>query len=276
MRALVKSVRNLFRLYVLANVHVAVAVASVYYIAACLTGRPFRPSIALFLFGITLSGYTLMRLMTIAYHRPAIRVYYQRHKPYIFLLLVTGIFLAAYGYLGLNPAQRLYVLLPAVLSGFYNLRPGNRWLAWREVAFVKIVLVALVWAMLTVWMPALPGWKWSDAGVSAFVTLWVLLLIIPFDMRDLALDDLSLRTLPQIFKRHTVWIALGLGILMLGILLRITTPNHPLFWILLLADGLSVGAVFAARKYGKHFYFSAFWVEGIPVFSAVLLSLFCR
>ena len=276
MRAIVQFLKILFKVYVLVNVHVAVAVVAMYYIAACLTGRPFRLSIALFLFGLTLSGYTLMRLMALDYHRPAVQWFYGRWKTTVYLLATAGILVAAYAYLQLNATQQLFVFVPVILSGFYNLRPGNRWLAWREVAFVKIGLVAVVWAMLTVLMPALPGWDRDDIFVSFFVFLWVLLLIIPFDMRDLALDDASLRTLPQIFKRHTIWIAVGLGMLMLFLLLQITRSGTPVFHITALADLLSITAVFGARKYGKNFYYAAFWVEGIPVITALALSFFCR
>ena len=78
------------------------------------------------------------------------------------------------------------------LSGFHkNLR---------EVSYLKIVVVALVWSGFTVLIPVL------DAGIEFSIQLVlvaiqrfliVVVLILPFDIRDVKYDAISLQTIPK-------------------------------------------------------------------------------
>ncbi|MDD7914695.1 hypothetical protein [Polaribacter ponticola] len=88
----------------------------------------------------------------------------------------------------------ILTLLYAVpfLSGFHkNLR---------QVSFLKIVVVALVWAGFTVLIPVVN----SDVEITLNVIflamqrfLIVVVLILPFDIRDVKYDAISLQTIPK-------------------------------------------------------------------------------
>jgi 4-hydroxybenzoate polyprenyltransferase len=114
----------------------------------------------------------------------------------------------------------LWGLVPlGVLSLAYSLPVmvrGDRKLRLKDVPGLKIFLVALIWASVTVVLPALA------AGVDLFGadTIWVFAervvfifaITLPFDVRDLARDrQAGIRTLPmRLGADRTRWFAMGL------------------------------------------------------------------
>jgi hypothetical protein len=105
------------------------------------------------------------------------------------------------------PAAGLLILslaaLPAISYGFRIIPSSKGWLSPRELPHVKLPLIAFVWTLATVLYPAVQAENQIKLP-SVFVLmygaerlLFVLALTIPFDVRDMHLDDPRLRTLPM-------------------------------------------------------------------------------
>ena len=146
---------------------------------------------------------------------------------------------------------------------------------WRNG--LKIFIVALVWAGVTVLIPLLNEFKeLTDDTILAFIQrfLMVLILILPFEIRDLQFDDEALDTMPQkwgVRKTKKVGVALLLVIGALEAFKDVLSVAHIL--ALLITCALIFIAVLWSRKQ-QSVYFAAFWVEGIPILYFILLLLF--
>ncbi len=145
----------------------------------------------------------------------------------------------------------------------------------RSFSGLKIFIVALVWAGVTVMLP----WIWgSSSEGSLWITviqrfLWVIVLIIPFEIRDLVFDSADLGTIPQqigIQKTKQLGMLLLLIVFFLEFLKReIAFPE--IVWLFLM---LILTAVFVKLSTkNQSIYFASFWVESVPIVSAVLFLL---
>ena len=252
---------------------VGLSLVSIYWLGCRWAGHSFSLAYAIFLFGAGAAGYTWMRLYHLRQQRPTVRRFYRKY--FIITLLFAIIFSAiALMMLFQSPIHYRLLLVPALFSLFYNLKTGNKWLSWREWGAIKIFIVALVWAALTVYIPAGGRGKYT-LPLTAMVAIWVLMLIIPFDIRDLSLDDESLKTLPRIFKQKTLtagWILYFLFLLLLWAI-----PYGNCMRILLAGGGLlSLLAIYGASYYDDRFLYTALGVESIPVLTALAAWLICR
>lgn len=145
----------------------------------------------------------------------------------------------------------------------------------RDFGAVKIVIVALVWSGISVVMPLISeGWPMRELSLLFIAqSLWIIVLTIPFEIRDSGKDQLRHPTWPQ---------KLGLsGVKVLGIcLLLISVAMHFLLnRDLVMAQGTTpgfmdtpyvitviltlIGLIKAKPK--QSFWYSAFWIEGIPI-----------
>jgi len=96
------------------------------------------------------------------------------------------------------------VLIPAgLISIFYVgdlfLKRTNTGL--RSIPFIKIFLIALVWSIVTVGFPLKAQlFEWKAVHLILFIErfFFILAITIPFDIRDLGIDNRGLRTIPQI------------------------------------------------------------------------------
>jgi len=98
--------------------------------------------------------------------------------------------------------------------------------------------------------------------------LFVLVATLPFEIRDLKLDDPNLSTWPQkLGIQKTRW--LGGLLLLLFVFLEI---YHSISSNFLLVFGMAILLMgFVLRSKAKQSkYFSSFWVEGIPILWLIL------
>ncbi|MDA9630944.1 hypothetical protein N9S80_03755, partial [Flavobacteriaceae bacterium] len=132
----------------------------------------------------------------------------------------------------------------------------------------KIYLVALSWILLTVGIPLASDSCFSISlflklSLIQFVYVWVATL--PFEIRDITIDSSHLKTLPQqlgIFKTKI----LGIILLVLGascLLLFFGTDHEMLFSTFMIF--VLLGILLYYSDPSNSFYYTAFWVEGIPV-----------
>ena len=181
-----------------------------------------------------------------------------------FVLIIT--------FLELNNTTKLLVLCLGAVTFFYEI-PFERVASLRRVKGLKIYIIALVWAMTTVLLPLLEAGV--DFEVSIFLTfiqrfIFILVLMLPFEIRDLNNDDLWLSTIPQKIgittSKRLGFLGLFL-IFLLSFLLHNNSIDILTSTIVMMVTGLFL--LFSHPK--KPFYFTAFWVESVPVFWALLV-----
>ena len=144
----------------------------------------------------------------------------------------------------------------------------------REIGGLKIYVIALVWTFTTVFLPLIDNGisLGSDEiinGVQRFI--FVLILMLPFEIRDLNYDSLKLATIPQKIGIKSTKIV-GALLVMVFFLLEyfkdeLTSDS--------IVSTLAIGFValffvlFSDKNQSK--YYSAFWVESVPIVWLIIL-----
>lgn len=263
----------LFNLYIKSSIHVALAVASFTYITKVQLDITISPAIYLFVFFSTVVSYTFTK-----YTRTVVQHWNKRPGTLNWILWITAV--SAAGAVATAFAISLPVLIAALLFGgltaAYALPVFGDEKNLRNLFGIKIFIIAFVWMGVTVWLPVISyGISYITHAELALVSiqrfLFVLALILPFDIRDLISDRPSLGTVPQIIGVRRTRV---IGVFLLIVVVAIGMVNHPpehLFFIsLAVISVLTGGMILRSMKYQSP-YFTSFWVEGIPILWALIL-----
>ena len=144
----------------------------------------------------------------------------------------------------------------------------------RNLAGFKIYIVGLVWAGFTVLLPVIHmsipvDWDVIVLCIQRF--LLVIILMLPFEIRDMETDFKGLWTIPQIIgvKKAKV---LGAILTLLFVLLtffRDYVTQLELLSRIILGAGLLFMLYLTKKKQSK--YVTSFWIEAIPIIWAIFL-----
>ncbi|MFH4967028.1 hypothetical protein V8G61_02390 [Gaetbulibacter sp. M240] len=142
----------------------------------------------------------------------------------------------------------------------------------RSVVGLKIYLIALVWTGVTVFLPVIEDNLSINQTVIILAIqrfLLVVVLMLPFEIRDLQYDSLKLSTLPQqIGVRFTKFVGVVLLLVILLLNYFIDETGFARSVLIVVVLGIFLLLILARKKQSE--YYSAFWVEGIPVLWLVL------
>lgn len=132
-------------------------------------------------------------------------------------------------------------LLPFTLTSIlYAFTIFSKKRALRDLPFLKVFLISITWAVSSVILPLLElGLELSYQSIALFIFnfLFIVALTIPFDIRDLKLDDLKTNTIPQVLGVHkAIFVSYFLLVICIGITFYIdqTILIVPLFICLVL------------------------------------------
>jgi hypothetical protein len=260
-----KVLKIIFDFYINASIHVALAVYSFVRITELYFDFPYNETLDYFIFFGTISGYNFVKYAGVAklHHRSLTNTL----KAIQIFSFCCFVIMGYYAYL--LTVDTLLFCIPFILitilyavpflSGFQkNLR---------TFSYLKIIVVAFVWCGFTVLMPVFDTQKAIDATVVLFTIqrfLIVIVLILPFDIRDVKYDAISLQTIPlKIGVEKTKRLGLALMVIALIIeyflTLQIQSKNSFLLFFFLVIIFL----MRAKKEQSK--YYSSFWVEALPI-----------
>ena len=275
-----KVLKQMFNFYLNSSIHVELSVYALSWITLIEYDRPYDENILYFVFFATITGYNFIKYFGLAkfHHRSlanwlkVIQIFslmcfimmcyyaYQLHKDTMIVIGVMGVitFLYAIPFL---PKRILF-------DKNQNLR---------QISGLKIYVIGLVWAVVTVILPLVNASVEISADVymsSIQRFLLVLVLMLPFEIRDLNYDNLKLATIPQLIGIKKTK-AIGMLLLIIIFLLeylkddlqtKMIVSNLAVVFLLLLL------LAFSRKDQSK--YYSAFWVESVPIFWLAILLLF--
>ncbi|WP_088341506.1 hypothetical protein [Robiginitalea sediminis] len=254
----------IFAFYVQGSIHVSLAlVALLAYAEALVEGRVPGSYYALVFFG-SIAGYNVLKATVTSGTKPRAGI---RLRGGVAGLTVLAALLAVY-FLFAIPLPYLaplgFVFVFTVLYAL-PLYPGMKSL--RGLGWFKILWVALVWTLLTLWIPFAADLSGTwDFRVEAFQRLLLVsLLMVPFEVRDMAVDPPDLLTLPRKFglpATRALGVAGAFVFLLLTALKDVPTgaewmsKGFMAFWVAL--------AIYRSGPENGR-YFASFWVETIPI-----------
>lgn len=268
-----KPLNGLFSFYINSSLHVALAVLAFLAITIMEYNLTISKELLAFVFLGTLTGYNFVKFSKVAglhHHRLT-----QSLKTIQIVSAITFILLCIVAF---NLPFR--VLLATVVFGlatFFYAVPLIHKKNLRNLSGIKIFVVGFVWAGVTVILPFVEAEMpiSGDLLLTFFQrVLIVVVLILPFEIRDVPYDSLNLKTLPQ---QLGVWNTKFLGeiILVVSLVFEFFKENSQLSYIgSLLIFCLTLGWVLLIVKADQKPYFASFWVEGLPILWFLLFLLF--
>ena len=260
--------------YINSSIHVAFAVVSF----CALTAYEFDLNTSAIFYSATfcasVTGYNFVKYFGFT------KFYYRSlttKLKYIQLVSVMSLIGFASVFFKLQQSSQILFVFLALITFFYAIpmvvkTPKNL----RSIGGVKIYIIAIVWAMTTVVLPVLESQQTLVADHWILVlqrTFIVIVLMLPFEIRDLDVDQVHLSTIPQkIGIRNTKII--GYALLGDSILLEFFKYQFSQNKFLILIFLTVLLAVFLAKSKKKQDrYYAAFWVEAVPVFALILVVI---
>lgn len=264
----------LFKFYINSSIHVALAVYAFVRVTKMYFGLKYNETLDYFIFYGTITGYNFVKYAGVAkfHHRSLTR---NLKVIQVFSLIC---FLLMCNYAIQLPVNVLLVLLPfclltlmyaiPFLSGFQK--------SLRNISYLKIIVVAVVWAGVSVLLPLYSAEKSINASMILSLVqrfLLVIVLVLPFDIRDLKFDAISLQTIPQKIGVEKTK-KLGYVLLVFCLALEfVISPNSNFRTVFLILFFLILLLLMRAIE-NQSKYYSSFLVESVPIiwWSILLIS----
>ncbi len=267
--------KKLFDFYLNASIHVALAVYSLVRITEIYFDLNYNEPLNYFAFYATITGYNFVKYFGIAkfHHRSLTQnlKIIQIFSLICFLLLCYYASQLALNTLLVYSAFGLLTVLYAIpfLSGFQK--------SLRGVSYLKIVVVALVWSGVTVILPLFDTGEELLNSTVIWMTiqrfLLVCVLILPFDIRDLQFDAISLQTIPRKIGVEKTK-KLGYILLLFSLFIEfLIAPDASFRTAFLVVFFVMLFMLMRARETQPKYY-SSFFVEAIPIFWWLILIVF--
>jgi hypothetical protein len=275
-----KGLRQIFDFYINSSIHVALAVVSLSWLTLLEFDIPFDQNILFFIFFSSITGYNFVKYFGLArFHHRSLATWLKWIQVFSFFCFV----LMCYYAFKIQNKTLLYVVGMGIVTFLYAIPfLPKRFLFdekqnLRNVGGIKIYVIALVWSGVSVILPIVNNaiHITEDVIITAIQRFaFVIVLTLPFEIRDLQYDSLKLSTIPQkIGKRWTKII--GIFLLMFFLLIEFFKENYTLKGIIILLVITLVSLVFLLySKENQNKYYSSFWVEGIPIFWVLLTLVF--
>jgi len=265
--------RRIFTFYLDASIHVAFAVTSLLMITNLFLNISPEEHLILFVFFGTVPTYNFIKYGAEAKKYILVKNSYHRQIQIFSLLLVA---LAGYHFIFLSYKVWLICFVLALLIGLYALPVSAKHKNLRNSGIFKVLLVAFVWTGTTVIIPVISSalsFSWDIGILILQQIMLILILLIPFEIRDLEYDELNLKTIPQ---RIGVPKTKILGALLSFIFLMATFLKDDLSRLEIIGKTilfliLNVMLFMTHRNQSK--YFASFFVESIPIFWLGLLII---
>ena len=275
-----KYLKSVFDFYINSSIHVALAVFCLAWITLLEFDIDFDKTLLYFIFFASITGYNFVKYFGIAkFHHRSLAKWLQVIQVFSFICFVIMCYLA----LQLKFKTLLFIAAFCVLTFLYAIPFLPKYLFMdsqknlRSIGGLKVYVIALVWAGVTVILPLIN----VEHNINADVTLTliqrfivVIILMLPFEIRDLQFDSLKLATIPQkigIKKTKTIGVLLGMLFFFLEFFKDELSPIQ-ITVSLIITIVMLLLLVFARVNQGR--YYSSFWVEGIPIFWLLLILIF--
>ncbi|URC13216.1 hypothetical protein [Flavobacterium sp. B183] len=261
-----KVLKYILDFYLNGSIHVALSCYALIRITFHVFHIQYDESMALFGFFGTIVGYNFVKYDVL------VRV--QKKKignqlKIIAILSFISLFLVGYYFFQLKRITQIVSIVIFLITALYTLPffPNRR--NARNWAGVKIYIVAVCWVGATLVLPLINAEipftsDFFIKCIQRFVLVFVLVLV--FEIIDLANDDPHLQTVPQtIGVKRTKILGLLLLIPFWGLEVFVSTFNyHDAFINLIMIFVLMLFIAFAKPNRSK--YYTSFWVESVPIF----------
>lgn len=260
-----KILHQVFRFYVNSSIHVAIAVVSLGIVTAFSLNISLDKNLLAVLFFGTITGYNFVKYAGVAgLHHLSLTPGLKVIQVFSFLSAIA----LAIALFKLPLVVLLWGGAFGVLTSLYALPFISRQRNLRNLKGVKIFVIAVVWTGVTVVLPVInkgDGFTWDVFVMIVQRFLFVIAITIPFEIRDLKYDAISLGTLPQMIGVRP---AKYVGVIFLVTVYVLEYLKDNASTVELLSTFgivcITVMALLSAKEKQSHYY-ASFWVESLPM-----------
>jgi len=267
---LVEILKNIFKAFINSSIHVAFAVCAFTGVTALEFKIPVSNELLCFIFFGTITAYNFVK------YAEVIRTRFNELWGYLKAVQIVSLLALIYFAFQLSFETLLITGGFAMLTFFYAI-PFLKYKNLRNFTGLKISIVAVVWAGVTVLVPLVnEGFLLTTEIWISFMQrfLFVFVLTLPFEIRDLQFDELALGTLPQ---RVGVRKTKAIGMIMLFVLLMLeylkSIKNFD-FKTSMIVSVVVLGLFLLYSNRSQSKYYASFWVESIPILWLLILYVF--
>lgn len=273
-------------LIVFSNFFVSLCVAALTYRTFLYFNFPPSNALLVLVFSATYFIYNFQRLVRMNQKEIdeanigfRMRWVYKNKQPIIFTIVITAIIII--GSLFYIDIKTIIVLaIMGLFSVVYVVRfiPYNKkWLALRDIPYLKIFVIAFVWTLVTGLLPLVNNIEQINLHYILFLVkqfLFVFAITIPFDIRDMKYDiEKGIKTFPLVVGVKKVII---LGVLLLLGFIAIASYEFLVFqnitmslWMAEIITILLVAVLLLLSKKQQPELFYSFIVEGTSLLLAI-------
>lgn len=199
----------------------------------------------------------------------------KNHKVLIYAITIFSL-LSAF-YFSFNFLKEVWVLflISGGLSFFYVWKvPLLKGKNLRDLPGVKIYLIAFVWVIICFLMPRIINHGVEELKsiglLSIAFFMFIVAITIPFDIRDVKLDEQSKKTIPQLIGvRFSVYLSIALLVLS-QLLLQFLIPFNLGIWLFTM---IGVVVLYQSKNKPSELFFSGI-IDGLFMLQIGLLSIF--
>jgi len=276
-------IKKLCENWAYSNFNIATA-ALCYVLCTCIVYKvhPVEPSLLILVFSATLSNYIFHRIF------PVYQYNYKAHPNSIFqwtidhfrFLNLTFVFAAialGFTFFKQNYVSQICLILLALLTLLYSIpiiKTNEKRKRLRDVGYLKILLIALTWALVCGNLPLLhatePYTSIQHLSVFAEKFFYIIAITIPFDIRDMKYDaSIGIKTLPIRFG-VLGGISIALGCLVISFVVLIGTTNQINIQLAYALTYIITAYFILESSQSKNNFFFLFYMDGL-----MILLLFC-
>jgi len=259
-----KLIYNAFNFYISASIHIALAILAMVGVTLFEYNLEVPFILWPFVFFGSITGYNFVKFAKIAgLKHSSLTNSFKLIQLFSFLCFGITVFFA----FQLSLKTFITVGIFGLLTFFYAV-PLLKQKNLRTFSGLKIFVVALVWAGVTVFVPMIASEMKLTLDVwLTFIQRFfiVVTLTLPFEIRDLQYDVSALRTLPQQLglkrtKRIGIFL-LVVCVLLEGFKIEFSWEHFSCLFLICTL----IGRILLVSEIKQTKYFAAFWVESIPI-----------
>ncbi len=261
-----------FNFYINASIHVALAVCAFMRVTEMYLGISHDKVLSFFVFFATITGYNFVKYAGVAklHHRGLT-------KNLQIIQLFSLVCFLIMGYCAwLLPLKIVFFFTPLTVLTFLYAVPffSGFQKNLRSIGYLKIGVVAVVWTSVTVLLPVYANELPLTNKVILMALqrfLLVVVLILPFDIRDVQYDAISLQTIPKKIGIENTK-KLGYTLLVMCLVIEFVMSPNEHFKTVFLAVFLLLLVLLMRAQIKQRAHYSSFWVEAIPILWVLTLQ----
>jgi hypothetical protein len=271
--------KNSLDFYINSSIHVALAVYALSWITLLQFDIPYDENVLYFIFFASITGYNFVKYFGLAkFHHRSLAKRLKTIQVFSGICFVIMCYFAlklelkTLLYIGVFGIATFLYAIPIIPKKIFLDKQKNL----RSIGGLKVYIIAIVWAGVTVFLPLLNNqFEISDdVIITAFQCfVFVLVLMLPFEIRDLNYDNLKLATIPQKIGVKQTKLVGSLLLLIFFVLnfFKDDIDTTVIVSSLIISSMTLLFLVFARQNQNK--YYSAFWVESLPLIWLGILLL---